>query len=86
MLQTYGAVVKGCSLSCEGGMMIEYMSTVILTGWGPEACVTSNTTKQGLRHQAQEDGKGVGGRAEKERQAEGSARRELFLKAFKLLL
>ncbi len=36
--------------------MIEYMSTVILTGCGPEVCVTSNTTKQRLRRQTQEDG------------------------------
>lgn len=37
--------------------MIEYMSTVILTGCGPEVCATSKTTKQGLRRQAgEEDG------------------------------
>lgn len=55
MLQTYGAVVKRCSLSYEGGMMIEYMSAVILTGCGPEVCVTSNTTKQRLRRQAEQN-------------------------------
>lgn len=36
--------------------MIEYMSTVILTGCGPEVCATSKTTKQRLRQQAEEDG------------------------------
>lgn len=56
MLQTYGAVVKCCSLSCEGGMMIEYMSTVILTGCGPEVCVTSNITKRRPRPKDPEDG------------------------------
>lgn len=56
MLQTYGGDIKCCSLSCKGGMMIEYMSTVILTGCGPEVCATSKTTKQRLRQQAEEDG------------------------------
>lgn len=37
--------------------MIEYMSTVILTGCGPEVYVTSNNTQQRLRHQTEE---GVG--------------------------
>lgn len=55
MLQTYGAVSKCCSLSCEGGMMIEYMSTVILTGFGPEVCVTSNNTQQRLRRQTEKN-------------------------------
>lgn len=36
--------------------MIEYMSTVILTGCGPEVCVTSNNTQQRLRRQTEEDG------------------------------
>lgn len=56
MLQTYGGDVKYCLLSCKGGMMIEYMSTVILTGCGPEVWATSKTTRQRLRCQAGEDG------------------------------
>ena len=37
-------------------MMIEYMSTVILTGCGPEAYVTSNITKRRPRPKDLEDG------------------------------
>lgn len=58
MLQTYGAVGKCCSLSCEGGMMIEYMSTIILTGCGPEVCMTSNNARHWLKHQAEQEARG----------------------------
>ncbi len=40
----------------RGGMMIECMSTVILTGCGPEVCATSNNTKRRLRRQTEVDG------------------------------
>lgn len=62
MLQTYGAVGKCGSLSCEG-MMIEYTSTVILPGCGPEVCVTSNNTQHRLRRHTDEGQKrrGAGG-------------------------
>lgn len=79
--------------------MIEYMSTVILTGCGPEVCVTSNNTKQRLRRQTEGHWRrGEGGRvgeiwkqhgerkkggAEREGQTEGSVWRELSFKTFK---
>lgn len=52
-------------------MMIEYMSTVILTGCGPEVCVTSNITKRRLRPKDLEDG----GLLEEEEERDGGGGR-----------
>lgn len=41
-----------------GGMMIEYMSTIILTGCGPEVCMTSNNARHCLKHQAEQEARG----------------------------
>lgn len=37
-------------------MMIEYMAAVILTGCGPEVCVTLSNTQHELKRQTEEDG------------------------------
>lgn len=42
----------------RGGMMIEYMSTIILTGCGPEVCMTSNNARHCLKHQAEQEARG----------------------------